>query len=109
MPMRRTSSTSSWRLLVEQLAQREAGDVLHDDGLVAALAHRVVDGHDAGVVDAGHGHGLAPQPVDEGLVGGQVGVEQLHGHLAAEHFVRAEPHLGHAADGKATIEPIAPR
>ena len=94
-------------LLVEHLAQRQPGHVLHDDGLVAALADGVVDGDDARVVDAGDGDGLAAHPVDEGVVGGEVRVEQLHRDLAVEDLVSPEPHLGHAADGDATVEPVA--
>ena len=41
------------------------------------------------------------------VVGGEVRVEQLHRDLAVEHLVGAEPHLRHAADGDATIEPVA--
>ena len=91
---------------VEQLAQVLARHVLHDDGLVAGVVHGVEDGDDARVVDPCHRHGLAPEALDEGAVVGQVGVQQLQRHLAAEHLVRAEPHLGHAADGEAAVEAV---
>jgi hypothetical protein len=93
--------------LVEQLAQRLSRHVLHDHGLVARVAGGVVDGDDGGVVDAGDGDRLAPQPLDEGGVVGQVRVEELDRHLAAEDLVGPEPHLGHAADGEAPVEAVA--
>ena len=94
-------------LVVEHLAQREARHVLHDDGLVAVLADGVVDRHDPRVVDAGDGDRLAAEAVDEHVVGGQIGVEQLDRDLAVEHLVGAQPDLRHPADREAPVEAVA--
>ena len=91
---------------VEQLAEVLARHVLHDDGLVAGVVHGVEDGDDARVVDPCHRHGLALEALDEGAVVGQVGMQQLQRHLTAQDLVRAEPHLGHAADGEAAVEAV---
>jgi hypothetical protein len=47
------------------------------------------------------------EPGDELGVGGQVRVQQLHGHPAGEHLVDRFPHRRHAAAGDAVLEPVA--
>ena len=68
--------------VVEALPQRLPGHELHDDGLGAGVGARVVDRHDPGVGEAGGGDGLLAEPGDEAAVRGEVGVEELHRHLA---------------------------
>ena len=92
---------------VELVAQRGAPHQLHDDRLGAVLVGGVVDGDDGRVVQAGRGDGLGPEPGDEGVVAGQVGVEDLDRDVAPEHLVRGLPDLGHAAAGDAVLEPVA--
>ena len=76
-------------------------DQLHHDGLDAVVGAGVVDRHDRRVVRAGRRPRPRAEARDERVVGGQVGVEDLHRHLAAEHLVGGLPHLGHAAAGDA--------
>ena len=57
----------------------------------------VVDRDDPRVGEPGRGDRLLAEAGDEGGVGGEVRVEDLHRHLAAQHLVGALPHLGHAA------------
>ena len=85
------------RRVVEALAQRAPGHQLHHDRLGAVLRAGVVDRDDARVGEAGGGDRLLAEPGDEAVVGGEVGVEQLHRDLAAQDLVGAAPHLGHAA------------
>ena len=83
------------------------GHQLHHDRLGAVLGAGVVDRDDARVGEPGGGDRLLPEPGDEAAVGGQVRVEQLHRHLAAQDLVGAPPHLGHAARGEQLLEPVA--
>ena len=94
------------RGVVEALPQGLPGHELHDDGLGARLRAGVVDGHDAGVGQAGRRHRLLAEPGDEAAVGGEVGVQQLDRHLAAQHLVGALPHLRHPARGDQLLEPV---
>jgi hypothetical protein len=95
------------RALVEPLAQGLPPHQLHDDRLDAVVAARVVDVDDGGVRQAGDGDGLVAEPGDEGLVGGQVLVQDLDGDGAAQHLVGAQPHLGHATRGQQVVEAVA--
>ena len=85
------------RSLVEPLAQRAAPHELHDDGLDAVVAARVVDADDRRMRQAGDGDRLVAEPGHERLVVGEVLVEDLHGDGAPQHLVGAQPHLCHAA------------
>ena len=93
--------------VVEVAAQRDPPHQLHDDGLVAVAAVRVVDGDDRRVGQAGGGDGLAAEALDEVLVAGQVGVEDLDGHRPVEDLVVGLPDLGHPTDGQSALEAVA--
>ena len=96
------------RLHVEQLAQALAVDELHHDGLAAAVLEDVVHGDDVGVGQAGDGDGLATEALGDDGIGGQARLEPLQGDLAVERDVGGQPHLGHAALGQPSLEPVAP-
>jgi hypothetical protein len=83
--------------LVQELAERTAGHVLHREIQVAAVGPLVVDGHDVRVRQLGHRPGLADEPGREVLVGGQLGVHDLDRDGAVEPGIDAQVHGGHAA------------
>ena len=87
MPMRTACSGVSSVPGVVDLAERAAGQVLEDQVGLAVLLAPVVDPQDVRVVEGGDGPGLGPEPLEEGLVAGQGGVEDLDGHLALERDV----------------------
>ena len=93
--------------VVEAIAQRAALDQLHHDRLDPVVGAGVVDRDDAGVGQAGGGHGLLAEPGHEGGVGGEVRVQHLHRHAAAQDLVGALPHLGHAAGRDERPEAVA--
>ena len=95
------------RRIVEPLPQRLARHELHHDGLRAGLRAGVVDRHDPRVGEPGGGHRLLAEPQHEAVVGGEVRVEHLHRDLAAQHLVRAPPHLRHAARRDQLLEAVA--
>ena len=97
---RRPGGRRAAPLLVEHVAQGRAPDELHDDGLDAAVAARVVDGDDVRVREPGGGHRLAAEAGDEGVVGGEVGEQDLHRHRPGQDLVVRLPDLGHAAPGQ---------
>src|SRR5690606_2575104 len=59
----------------------------------------VVDARDAGVVQLGRGLGLGAEPLPEGRVGGEFGLEDLDRHPAVQSCVPRFPDLPHAAAG----------
>ena len=91
----------------EDLRQGAAVDVLHDDEVGAVRLAPVVDADDVGVVEVGGGRGLAPEPLDERRVGGELREQHLHGDGPVEQLVAGEEHLGHAAAPEASVQLVA--
>ncbi len=82
----------------QALAQRLAADELHDDEGGPGSGHAgVVGGHHVRVREAGGGHRLLLEAVEEALVAGEVGVEDLDGDRPGQDLVVAFPHRRHAA------------
>ena len=71
--------------------------------LVAAV---VVDVDHAGVVDRGHGAGLAAEPLGEAGLVQQRRQQDLHRDRTAEHLVGAAPHVAHAAAGDPLVQAV---
>ena len=101
--------------LAQDVAQRPAGDVLHDDvglgdpGPVGGrLLAGVVDRHDRGVVERGRRLRLAAEPGLERRVAGQVGAQPLDRDDPAEPGVGALADLGHPAAAEELAELVAP-
>ena len=101
---------------MQQLAQRAALDVLHDDvrqvddaagRLDDLLLAGVVDRDDRRVVQRGRGLRLAPEPGLERGVARQVGAQQLDGDDAAEPGVAPDVDLGHAAAAEQLADLVA--
>ena len=93
-------------VLVEVLAQRRPVHELHDDRLDVAVGAGVEDRHDPRMREPGRGHRLAPEPLDERVVGGEMRMQQLHRHLAGEGLVSGLPDLRHAAGGDEAVEAV---
>ena len=72
--------------------------------LVAAV---VVDVDHAGVVDGGHGAGLAAEPLGEAGLVQQRGQQDLDRDRPAEHLVGAAPDVAHAAAGDPLVQAVA--
>jgi hypothetical protein len=101
-------------VLLEQFAEGDGLDVLHDDGRQALVVHHVVDDDDVGVADPGGGAGLAAGALEEGgqLVVVHVRlrrVQLLHRDEAVEQLVLGPPHRAHAAAADACEQPVAAR
>jgi hypothetical protein len=93
--------------LIEHVTDRPATHELHHDRLAVVAGTRVEDRDDVRVGQAGGGHGFATETLDEGVVGGQVGEEDLGGDGPGEDGVLRFPDLGHAASGDAADELVA--
>ena len=91
----------------QRARQRVALDVLHDQEGELLVAAVVVDVDDAGVVDGGHGAGLAAEPLGEAGLVQQGGQQDLDRDRTAEHLVGAAPDVAHAAAGDPLVEPVA--
>ena len=83
----------------EGTGQGVALHVLHHQERGAVLAAVVVHVHHAGVVDGGHGAGLAAEAFGEAGLLQQGGQQDLHRDGTAEHLVGTAPHVAHAAAG----------
>ena len=55
----------------------------------------------------GGGLGFATKALYERLVGCVVGVQHLHSHPPAQHFIAGRVDVGHSSTGKVVVEPIA--
>ena len=84
-------------LLLHVLLQGDAVDELHDDVLQVGGAAHVVDGHDVGVGEHGHGLGLLVEAAAQLRVLRQVLPQNLHRHLAVEPVVQGPEDPGHSA------------
>ena len=84
---------------LHHLAQGVPGDELHREEHPALVLALVVDGDDVGVAEPGGRPGLAAEPADEGLVGGEARAHDLQRHLAVEPLVEGDVDRGHAAVG----------
>ena len=88
-------------VLLQQIAQGDAGQVLHDQvGAVGVLA-LVEDVDDVGVREAGGRAGLLDEALLELAVVGQVPVHDLHRDAALEAQIGGEVDRRHAAAGDA--------
>ena len=94
-------------LLVEHLAQGQAGDVLHREEDRAVVLALVVDGDDVGVGQGCRGARLPAEAGDEALVVDEVRAHDLERDLAVEPLVDAEVDGGHSAVGDATEHAVA--
>ena len=87
-------------VLGEVVGEVGAVDVLHDEVQLLALAARVVDGDQAGVVDLRGDPALAHEAAAQlvGLLAGHlVGAQQLHRDAPVQPLVVRRPDLAHAA------------
>lgn len=84
----------------EVVGEVGAVDVLHDEEQLLALAARVMDGDQAGVVDLGGDTALAHEAAAQFVGLGArdlVGAQQFDGDAPVEALVVRRPHLAHAA------------
>ena len=84
-------------LAPDEVAQRAALDVLHDDEVRAGLLAPVVNTDDVLVVQVGGGLRLAPEPLDERRLACVFRKERLHRNGSIEQAVMPEVDLGHTA------------
>jgi hypothetical protein len=89
------------------VAQGPPLDELHHHVVGLAVLAPVEDRHDVGVAEVGGGLGLAAEPGDEGVVLGELRVEDLDRHLPPEEGVFGGEHVGHAAAGDVAGDPVA--
>ena len=89
--------------LSDDVAQRPALDVLHDDVVRAVVRAGVVHADDVRMVQRRGRLCFAAEARDEVRVAGELDQQRLDRDRAAEHTVPAEVYLGHAA----RTEPVA--
>ncbi len=93
-------------LVLEDVAQGVALDVLHHQVGRPAVLALVQHAHDVRVRKPGGGLGLAAQPVEELWVAGEVGVQHLQGHIPLQPLVGGQVHGGHAAAGQPGLNQV---
>lgn len=84
-------------VFVQQVPERDARDVLHDDVDAVVLGALVVDADEVRVGQAGGGAGLLDEALTERLVVRQVPVHDLHRDPALQPDVGRQVHGRHAA------------
>ncbi len=94
-------------VLLQQIAQRDAGQVLHDEVRRVGILPLIEDVDHVGVGEAGGRARLLDEALGEGAVVGQVPVHDLHGDEALEALIGGEVHGGHSAprDARAHLVP----
>jgi hypothetical protein len=80
-------------VFLQEVPQRDTGNVLHDDVGAVVLLPLVEHAHDVGVGQPGGRAGLLDEPAAEGLVVGQVAVHDL------DRDTPFQPHVGGEVDG----------
>jgi hypothetical protein len=91
-------------LLLQHVLERGAGDVLHHEIVEPAFALDAVDRDDVGVVELGGGLRLLLEALDDVRVLGDVGRQDLDGHLPVQGQVLGEEHRAHAALAEHALE-----
>ena len=91
----------------EQLLERAPVEVLHRDVVGALGAAAVEDRDDVRVVEPGGALRLAPEALDELVVGGVPVVQQLQRDAAAELLVLGEIDVGHPARAELALDHVA--
>ena len=94
-------------LLAQQLAQRDAGQVLHDEVRHVAVLALIEDVDDVRVGEARGGARLLDEPALEHGVVAQVAVHHLEGDAALEPQVGRHVHGRHAAARDARANPVS--
>ena len=92
----------------QELGERPAFHVLHDDEVHAVVRARVEDRHDVLVGDPRRRLRLATEALDELVVLGEARREELDRHLAAQDGVVTEEDLGHAASSELVLDAVPP-
>ena len=82
---------------LQNLRERPAVDVLHDDEIRPLALTPVEDRHDVGMGEIGGRSGFPPEALDEGPVGRQFREQNLERHRTVEEEIPGQVHLGHAA------------
>ncbi len=95
------------RLLADQVAQREAGDELHDEEQGAVVVALVEDRDDVGVGEASRVSRLSLEPRDEVGVVAEPGVHHLDRDGAVQPQVGGLVDRGHPAAGDAGADAVA--
>ena len=76
-------------------------------GNLLLLFAGVEDRNDIGMVQPGHGLGLAPKACLHHGIARHFGAQQLDGHLAPQDLVDAQVHVGHAAASNELTHDVA--
>ncbi len=94
---------------VEQVAQAPAGEVLEDEEGPVLLLAPVEDAHQVRVVEGGDGLGLGTEAPQEGAVGAEAGMEELHRHPAVQPGVVGGVDVRGGASAEPGVQPVATR
>ncbi len=90
-------------------AQVLALDELHHHEVGVTVLTPVVDGDDVGVGQGSGGLRLAPKPLYEPWILGELPMQGLDGDAASQNAVLGDPHVGHAAASEMRDEGVAIR
>src|SRR6266581_4832821 len=94
-------------VLLDQAGQVGPLHEAHGDEQHPLVLPGLVDGDHVGVIEGRRQAGLPHEPVPEPLVGGQLGVQELQGHLAAQAGVLRQVHPAHPAVAQEPLDAVA--
>ena len=97
------------RLGADEVAQRPALDVLHDDEVRAVLLSPVVDRDDVGMVQVRRRLCLTAEALDERRLARVLGEQRLHGDGPVQELIVREIDLGHPALRDLALDLVAIR
>ena len=96
------------RVSRDDLLERAAGHIFHDDERLPIGYPVVIDHNYVGVVQRGDRRRLASKALHEHRIGGKRGSEQLQRDQATELHVTREKYLGHTTHAEPRIDLVAP-
>jgi hypothetical protein len=91
---------------VEQVAQRAPAEILQHEVRAVGVLAPVEDAQHVGMVEGGHRAGLGPEALQEGLVGGQPGLEDLDRDVALQGHVLGQEDVSRGASAQSGEQPV---
>ena len=91
---------------VEQVAQRAPAEILQHQIRPVGVLAPVEDPQHVGVVERGHRARLGPEALQERLVGGQAGLQDLDRDVALQRHVLGQEDVGRSASAQSGEQPV---
>ncbi len=91
----------------DDISQRLAFHILHDNEVRAVVLAPVVDRDHVGVIQIGGGLSLPPEPSHKSGLSGVLREQHFDRHRAIQKLILGQEHIGHAPAGNSTMQFVA--